>query len=97
MSRGLFALVVQLLICVATAFLGIWPLMRPKNFQGFVRENFGILPPVKPGIRPTPIIIRLSSIYLLWYSYFLASAYWAEISALAHIVARLVGKAWAAQ
>jgi hypothetical protein len=93
MSRGLFVLAIQLLLCGATAYLGIWTLMRPKSFQDFVHENFGLLPSVKAGVRLTPILIRLSSVYLLWYAYTLSNAYRAEILWLARIVARLSGLA----
>jgi hypothetical protein len=91
MSRGLFGLVVQLLICTATAYLGIWTLVRPKGFQCFVHENFGLLPPVRAGLRLTPILIRLASIFLLWYSYILANAFRIEILWIVHIISRLVG------
>ena len=67
MSRGLFVLAIQLLLCGATAYLGVWTLTRPKSFQAFVHENFGLLPSVKSGTRITPFLIRLSSVYFLWY------------------------------
>ena len=63
MSRGLLILVLQLLIIAAMACLGIWTLVRPKSFQGFLHENFGLLPPVRDGLRLTPILIRLASIF----------------------------------
>jgi hypothetical protein len=91
MSRGLFVLAIQLLLCGTTVYLGIWTLIRPKSFQDFVHENFGLLPSVKSGIRLTPLLIRLSSVYLLWYAYTLSNAYTAEILWLAHIVSRLSG------
>jgi hypothetical protein len=91
MSRGLFVLAIQLLLCGTTVCLGIWTLIRPKSFQDFVHENFGLLPSVKSGIRPTPLLIRLSSVYLLWYAYTLSNAYRAEILWLAHIVSRISG------
>jgi hypothetical protein len=91
MSRGLFVLAIQLLLCGATAYLGVWTLTRPKSFQAFVHENFGLLPSVKTGIRLTPIIIRLCSIYFLWYAFILSNAYRAEIMWLAHVVTRLSG------
>lgn len=92
MSRGFFIFALQLLICVAMAFLGLWTLVRPKSFQAFVHENFGLLPAVGGGIRLIPILVRLSSIFFLWYSYMLTTAFITEISWLAGIVARLVGK-----
>ena len=91
MSRGLFILVLQLLIVAATACLGIWTLVRPKSVQGFLHENFGLLPPVGAGPRLTPILIRLASIFLLWYSYTLADAFRMEILWFAAIVKRFAG------
>lgn len=91
MSRGLFVFVLQIFVCLAVALLGAWTLFRPKSFQAFVHENFGILPSVKPGIQPTTILIRLSSTFFLWYAYTLAQAFGAEILFLVHIVRRLAG------
>lgn len=65
MSRGLLVFVLQIFVCLAVALLGAWTLFRPKSFQAFVHENFGIFPSVKPGIQPITILIRLSSAFLL--------------------------------
>ncbi len=65
MSRGLLIFVRQIFVCLAVALLGAWTLFRPKSFQAFVHENFGIFPSVKPGIQAITILIRLSSAFLL--------------------------------
>ncbi len=63
MSRGLLVFVLQTFVCLAVALLGAWTLFRPKSFQAFVHENFGIFPSVKPGIQSITILIRLSSAF----------------------------------
>jgi hypothetical protein len=91
MSRGLLILALQLLIIAAMACLGIWTLVRPKGFQGFLHENFGLLPPVRDGLRLTPILIRFASIFFLWYSYALADAFRMEILRVGELIKRFVG------
>ncbi|MBM7047960.1 hypothetical protein [Rhizobium lusitanum] len=91
MSRGLLVFVLQTFVCLAVALLGAWTLFRPKSFQAFVHENFGIFPSVKPGIQSITILIRLSSAFFLWYAYMLAQAFGAEILFLVHIVQHLAG------
>ncbi|MDE1992424.1 MAG: hypothetical protein KGI75_07965 [Rhizobiaceae bacterium] len=91
MSRGLFIFALQIFVCLAVACLGIWTMFRPKSFQAFVNENFRLLPTVKPGIRPTTILIRLSSLFLLWYALTLARTFGGEIRFIGHIINRLAG------
>lgn len=91
MSRGLLVLFIQILVCVATTGLGLWTLLRPKSFQAFLHENFGLLPPVSNGSRLTPLLIRLSSIFLLWYAAQLFGAFRTELLWIGHIVDRLAG------
>jgi hypothetical protein len=91
MSRGLLVFARQIFVCLAVALLGAWTLFRPKSFQAFVHENFGIFPSVKPGIQPITILIRLSSAFLLCYVNMLAQVFGAEILFLVHIVQHLAG------
>lgn len=91
MTRGLFILAVQILICVAISFLALWTLFRPRSFQAFVHENFGLLPDVKSGARLAPLLIQFSSLFFLWYAYELVSAFGAEIRWLGSIISHLIG------
>ncbi|TCR81495.1 hypothetical protein [Rhizobium sp. BK376] len=91
MTRGLFILAVQILICVAISFLALWTLLRPRSFQAFVHENFGLLPDVKSGARLAPFLIQLSSLFFLWYAYALVSAFGEEIRWLGGVIRHLVG------
>jgi hypothetical protein len=91
MTRGLFILAVQILICVAISFLGLWTLFRPRSFQAFVHENFGLLPDVKSDAQLVPLTIRLSSLFFLWYAYVLLSAFGEEIRWIGGIIRHLVG------
>src|SRR5262245_17833587 len=79
MSRGLFILALQLLIVATTACVGLWTLVRPKGFRGFCMKTSGCCRPQRDGLRLTSIPIRLTSIFLLWYSSVLADAFRMEI------------------
>ena len=92
MSRGLLVLVLQFFVCVAVFSIGLWTLLRPRSFQQFLNLNFGLLPAAGAGIALTPILIRLSSFFFLWYGYQLGEAFSAEILWLIRLVGQLVGQ-----
>ena len=92
MTRGLLVLVLQFFVCVAVFSIGLWTLLRPKSFQQFLNVNFGLLPAARSGIALTPVLIRLSSAFFLWYGYQLGDAFSAEIFWLIRLVSRLVGQ-----
>ena len=92
MSRGLLVLVLQFFVCVAVFSIGLWTLLRPRSFQQFLNLNFGLLPAAGAGTALTPILIRLSSVFFLWYGYQLGEAFSAEILWLIGLVGQLVGQ-----
>lgn len=79
MQRGIMVLVLQLLICLAVAGLGILAVTRPKRLQLFMNENFHLLPVVGSGAGITRIFVRLFGIFLLYYSYALLREYRNEL------------------
>lgn len=83
MQRGAIVLVVQSIVALGLTGIGLWTLLVPKNFQAFVHENFALLPAAGPGLRITPVLLRIFGIFLLWYAYTFASAFGREIAWLA--------------
>ncbi|MDL2403839.1 hypothetical protein [Rhizobium mayense] len=92
MSRGLLVLVLQLFVAIAVFSIGLWTLLRPRSFQQFLNVNFGLLPAAGAALALTPILIRLSSVFFLWYGYRLGEAFSAEILWLIRLVSQLVGQ-----
>jgi hypothetical protein len=79
MSRGAVFFIIQLLVGFAIAAMGIWALSRPKHFQGFVHENFALLPEVRPQSIVTPTLLRIIGVALIAYGCMLLSNFRDEL------------------
>lgn len=90
MNRGLFVLVLQLSVCVSVTGLGLWMLLRPRSFQAFLNDDFQLLPPPDARNRLITPLLRLFSLFLLWYGYALARGFLGEILFLGRVIDRLV-------
>jgi hypothetical protein len=82
MSRGLFILVVQIVVSLGVTAIGLWALARPRHLQRFINSNFALLPEVKDTIQLTPIILRLIGVFALWYGGMLIDGLHRELAAL---------------
>jgi hypothetical protein len=85
MQRGLFILFLQLFICVTITGVGLWALIKPRQFQAFINTNFALLPSVKDGWQITPIALRVVGVLLILYGYMFASSYAAQLLWLARL------------
>lgn len=79
MTRGLFILVMQMIVCIGVIGLGLWALTRPKRLQHFLNSNYALLPAARDGWQATPIFLRFFGIFLLWYGYMLAAGFQEEL------------------
>ena len=84
-SRGILVLVLQLFESMGVTALGFWALLWPKRLQRFVNTNYALLPAVSERWRPTPILLRLMGVFLIWYGYTLSAAYREELLWLARL------------
>jgi hypothetical protein len=84
-SRGILVLVVQLSVSMGVTALGVWALLWPTRLQRFVNANYALLPAPSEWWRPTPTLLRLVGVFLIWYGYTLAAAYRDELLWLARL------------
>jgi hypothetical protein len=56
--RLLTVLILQIVGSFGVLGLGVWAITRPKHFQGFLNDNFALLPTVKPRSFVTSMLIR---------------------------------------
>lgn len=86
MTRGLLALIVQLIVCTGITGLGLWALTRPKRLQHFINSNFALLPAARDGWQATPVFLWFFGIFLLWYDYTLAAGFHEELLFLGRLL-----------
>ncbi len=82
MSRGPIFFLIQLLAGFGVAALGLWALVWPKRLQGFIKDNYDLLPAVKPRSPITTTLIRGAGFGLLFYGASLLSNYKEEMVSL---------------
>jgi hypothetical protein len=56
--RFFTVLMLQIVGSFGVLGIGVWAITRPKHFQGFLNENFALLPAVKPRSFVTSMLIR---------------------------------------
>lgn len=71
MGRGLLIFGIQLLVGIAVTSIGVWAVTLPKRLQGFINENFALLPRVGSRSLIAPMLIRLAGCGLIVYGCFL--------------------------
>jgi hypothetical protein len=79
MSRGPVFFLVQLLAGFGVTALGLWALIVPKRLQGFIKNNYDLLPAVKPHSPITTTLIRGAGVGLVFYGATLVSNYREEM------------------
>jgi hypothetical protein len=82
MTRGPVFFLIQLFAGFGVAALGTWALVRPKLLQAFLKENYDLLPAVKPYSPITTSAIRVVGIGLVFYGVTLLSNYKEEMISL---------------
>jgi hypothetical protein len=84
MGRGFFPFILQLGGSIGVIAIGIWAVAQPKHLQGFLNENYGLLPAVRSRSTTittviTTAVIRMAGLGLILYGYTLLSNYKAEM------------------
>jgi hypothetical protein len=82
MSRGPIFFFIQLLAGFGVTALGLWALIAPKRLQGFIKDNYDLLPAVKPRSPITTTLIRGAGFGLVFYGGSLLSNYREEMVSL---------------
>jgi|HubBroStandDraft_1064217.scaffolds.fasta_scaffold186454_2 hypothetical protein len=82
MSRGLFFFVMQVVAGFGVTTTGLWALFRPRHLQQFVHDNFALLPEATDTAWLTPLLLRSTGLFALWYGAALIVAVHQELSAL---------------
>jgi len=67
MGRGPIVFVIQLFVSITVTAVGLWAATRPRHFQGFLNENYALVPPVHSSSFVTPTLIRMVGFGLLVY------------------------------
>lgn len=82
MSRGPIFFFIQLLAGFGVTALGLWALIAPKRLQGFIKDNYDLLPAVKPRSPIITTLIRGAGFSLVFYGGSLLSNYREEMVSL---------------